>query len=1184
MRRLLSLALLLLPIRLYATTACDTATTISPLGGTFTGTTSGASTLTASCGGGAAGPEKVYTWTPTASGSATLQTCGGTTNFDTVIYLRLASQCATGPDVVLPGCSSLGCCNDDFCADSTGAFRASKITPTVTAGVTYSIIVDGWGGNSGNFTLTVTPPAGSTTTTSTTTTTGPPTTTTTTTTTTTVTATTAVTTTSTTAITTTTTTSTTTTSSTSTTAVTTTTTIPPSGTCGSPIIIPAAGGTFTGATSGASQQAGTCGNTSLSPEKVYQWTPSISGVTTIQTCGGITNYDTVLYMRTGSCTGTQVPNGCNDDACADSAGITRASKIMPTVTAGTTYWIFPDGFGGNSGNFTLSISTPVPATTTTTEPPTTTTTAVTTTSTTAVTTTSATVVTTTSTTATTTTSTTTSSTTTTTTIPAACVAPIAIPSGGGTFSGTTSGASSLAGTCGLSDVSPEKVYQWTPGVSGTADIETCGAVAGSTTNFDTVLYMRQGSCTDGEVVNGCNDDFCACMPGTCPGNNASKITPTVTNGTTYYIVVDGHMGASGNYTLLVLPPGATTTTTAVPTTTTSTTTTSSTTTTVGATTTTTLALVGFIPSVGIARDVAVGASGKLYVSSQEFGVTVVDPSTPTVPVSLGAANPPFGGGAVAVNETSGVAVSGNSVVNVATPATPKTVGSLQGLNFQAVSGTTAYAVVTVSGNPPHVDLKVVDVSTPSAPHIVGTVTLGGDMKRLRVVGTILYAAMGTDHALKIVDVSTPSNPQIIATVPVTGTAFDVTVLGSFAYVADVTTVTVVNVSSPSTPSVVGTLSTTNASAVSTGTGRLFVLDGNTMPVYSLASPGSPTLAGTLANTHASVAVAGNGTTAYLASSSSTPTGDGGLYIVDDSTIGSPALVTGGHVSVTTSAGGVGVGSSGVALLAFGTAGAGKVNISTPTAPAITGTLSGSSTAVAAVSGTQGYRTTVVALNPAHVDLKVLDVSGSAPVIVGTVTLGSDARSLLARGNLVYVAAGLNGFQIVDATTPSAPTVTAPVSLPNTALQTAVCGATAYVADSSVLAICDVSNPAAPTCGITITLNSVGVACTGARLYVVDGAQMKSFDITTPTSPVLLGTLVHRFDYVDVAPSSFLVFGGVRSLDHSDAAGGLYTVNAAPNTPVLGQRIVVPGTIGSIQAANGKLYAADGAADIDVVSP
>src|SRR5947207_11955663 len=46
-----------------------------------------------------------------------------------------------------------------------------------------------------------------------------------------------------------------------------------------------------------------------------------------------------------------------------------------------------------------------------------------------------------------------------------CSSPTVIPAPGGTFSGTTSGTSALAGSCGRSGESPERVFQWTPTVS-----------------------------------------------------------------------------------------------------------------------------------------------------------------------------------------------------------------------------------------------------------------------------------------------------------------------------------------------------------------------------------------------------------------------------------------------------------------------------------------------------------------------------------------------------------------------------------------------------------------------------------------------------------------------------------------------------------------------------------------------
>src|SRR5438552_1779264 len=301
--------------------SCSSPTVLPAQGGAFGGTTSGTSALAGSCGSSGTAPEQVFQWTPAVSGTATIQTCGAGTTFDTVLSSR-SGACAGGPEVAAG-------CNDDACTNATGLNRASRITPTVTAGQTYFIVVDGYGGAQGTFSLTITPP-------------GP---------------------------------------------TTTTTTLPGGGGCGSPMVIPASGGTFSGATSGTSALVGSCGSSGISPERVYQWTPAVTGTATIQTCGAGTTFDTVLYMRSGACAGgPEMAAGCNDDACTNAIGLYRASRLTPTVTAGQTYFIVVDGYGGAQGLYGLTVTPPVgppPATTstrppatatTTTRPPTTTTT------------------------------------------------------------------------------------------------------------------------------------------------------------------------------------------------------------------------------------------------------------------------------------------------------------------------------------------------------------------------------------------------------------------------------------------------------------------------------------------------------------------------------------------------------------------------------------------------------------------------------------------------------------------------------------------------------------------------------------------------------------------------------------------------------------------------------------------
>lgn len=136
------------------TSACADAEVIPSGGGIFTRTTAGPSRLRANapCGGNAdqgTGPEKVFRWTPATSSTWTIETCGSGTQFDTVLYLR-AERCDAPVEVE---------CADDTpgCMVADTSSQASRIRPSVTAGQTYFIIVDGSNGLSGSFTLSVMP-------------------------------------------------------------------------------------------------------------------------------------------------------------------------------------------------------------------------------------------------------------------------------------------------------------------------------------------------------------------------------------------------------------------------------------------------------------------------------------------------------------------------------------------------------------------------------------------------------------------------------------------------------------------------------------------------------------------------------------------------------------------------------------------------------------------------------------------------------------------------------------------------------------------------------------------------------------------------------------------------------------------------------------------------------------------
>jgi YVTN family beta-propeller protein len=548
-------------------TACQAVAGIPAQGGVFVGTTSGAGSLGATCAVSNNSGERVYRWVPSTSGTATIFTCGTGTDFDTIVYLR--STCGAAGDLA---------CNDDTsgCGVADGSpnagFHGSRITPTVTAGQPYFIVVDGWNGKLGTYALTVVPPTvcgnnvregaeqcdG------------------------------------------------------------TDVASCASGACdaqcrcvvtptGFPDLVPeisqvsvernatvASGDVAEGcaeSTSGVDLLRFTVKTRNQGTADFVLGNPGCPAPCTsfpLAVCANPSficspaaghnhpHYNNYARYDLLDASGQSVVVGhkqgfclLDDGACpnphyaCDNQGLTAGCSDTYSATLGCQYLditslpagsynlrVTVDPFGRigeldeTNNVVTVPVTIPVATTTSTTTLPATTST----------------------------TSTTVpgGTTTTTTTLPpgGACASPTVVPAAGGVFNGTTAGASTLAGTCAQSDNSPEKVFQWTPSVSGTASIFTCSP---SGTNFDTIVYVRQATCGGTQIA--CNDDTAGCGTGdgaANAGQHASRVTPTVTAGQTYFIVVDGWNGRSGNFQLTITPPtppASTTTSTTLPTTT-----------------------------------------------------------------------------------------------------------------------------------------------------------------------------------------------------------------------------------------------------------------------------------------------------------------------------------------------------------------------------------------------------------------------------------------------------------------------------------------------------------------------------------------------------------------------------------------------------------------------------------------
>ncbi len=301
--------------------------------------------------------------------SVTISTCGGTTNYDTKLFVYTGA------------CGTYSCvtANDDNTTVCGAGALTSAVTFTSTSGTTYVIFVSGYQGLKGNFTLTATCAAApAPTITSFTPTSGP------------VGTVVSITGTNLTGLTGVSFNGTAATTFSASSATAATATVPTgattgtitvstasgSGTSGSSFTVttpPAndlctatnlpvltCGGSVTGTTTfstSTGDPTATCSTITIDPASggVFYRFAGTGASVTVSTCGAATNYDTKLFVYSGTC-GSLTCVGGNDDLRCGS-GPTRQNNVSAvtfTSVAGTDYLIFVSGFNGATGNFVLS--------------------------------------------------------------------------------------------------------------------------------------------------------------------------------------------------------------------------------------------------------------------------------------------------------------------------------------------------------------------------------------------------------------------------------------------------------------------------------------------------------------------------------------------------------------------------------------------------------------------------------------------------------------------------------------------------------------------------------------------------------------------------------------------------------------------------------------------------------------
>jgi hypothetical protein len=239
----------------------------------------------------------------------------------------------------------------------------------------------------------------------------------------------------------------------------------------------------------------------------------------------------------------------------------------------------------------------------------------------------------------------------------------------------------------------------------------------------------------------------------------------------------------------------------------------------------------------------------------EDALRVIDVSDPATPVETGFISMPSSVfDCKLVDDLAFVAAQGSRshaglrVIDIADPRVPKRLAELETsgpVDNVEVAGDVAYVVARGR------DLRMIDVSEPSAPTEIGSLPYGsgGGSRDVEVAAGIAYL-VGHEGGLILVDVADPRSPNLLGTINASLEYLDVEVADGVAFVVNAfVALRTIDVSDPSTPVVLGQWSPGDTSpidiAVSEDRTTAVILADEALRVVDISDPTDPALVGSL---------------------------------------------------------------------------------------------------------------------------------------------------------------------------------------------------------------------------------------------------------------------------------------------------------------------------------------------------
>lgn len=415
--------------------------------------------------------------------------------------------------------------------------------------------------------------------------------------------------------------------------------------------------------------------------------------------------------------------------------------------------------------------------------------------------------------------------------------------------------------------------------------------------------------------------------------------------------------------------------------------------------------VSFQPINDFPRAVAI-SHPYAYVACSSAGLRVVDVSVASAPQNVGSMTTPGG-------NARDVAVSGNSLfladgiqytqMDISVPQSPQVGGSVavpRRLGFLGFS-----TAMAVGGSPLRAYLAANTVGLmivqPFAPTPVDAAVTGGAFD-VATSSFDLYVA-ARSSGLRIVDMTTPSAPVVISNADTPGDSWGVASSGSYVYVADgFSGLQVVDVSNRYNPQIVGSVATPGFAGDVDVDGQqtaYIAAGGDGLQIVAVGTPSNPAIVGSVDTPGNALRVAesvANGGYVYIADA------QGGLQIADVSVPTAPTIAssvwTGGVVWDVDVSGGLAyvVDASGNLTVFDGLNSIGSLNL-----PA--------SFYGVCVAGTRAYLTNAQAM-------WIVDVADPAgPVLIAKTKITPDAwRVAVSQGSYACVADRLFGVHVLPA--------------------------------------------------------------------------------------------------------------------------------------------------------------------------